>query len=199
MAAAQYGEQQFSEISGKVSQYVDVGQMRFYFTVDTKYVGKKIQRLLLPFLPKTDWERQEKEGKARPPKDDVNAPDLYIPIMAFLTYVLAVGLELASSGRWAPENLGLILSSTTGWVVFEVLVCYGALWFMNVAGHPVLELLALCSYKFVGMVFGLLTYFLTGRFDFFLIVIGTVGVGTGFARAFNSLPPVRVGVGSDRR
>eukprot|EP00041_Stephanoeca_diplocostata_P026924 m.733981 g.733981 ORF g.733981 m.733981 type:complete len:149 (+) comp23077_c0_seq3:132-578(+) len=55
MAAAQYGEQQFSEISGKVSQYVDVGQMRFYFTVDTKYVGKKIQRLLLPFLPKVSY------------------------------------------------------------------------------------------------------------------------------------------------
>ena len=28
------------------------------------------------------------------PRDDVNAPDLYIPIMSFVTYVLVYGLAL---------------------------------------------------------------------------------------------------------
>lgn len=31
-------------------------------------------------------------GKYAPPRDDMNAPDLYIPLMSFITFVLVTGL-----------------------------------------------------------------------------------------------------------
>lgn len=70
--------------------------------------------------------------------------------MAFLTYVLSVGVALGTAGKWSPELLGTLLSQTIGWIAFEVFVVYAALWLMNVPSHPLLELTAFCSYKFVG-------------------------------------------------
>ena len=32
------------------------------------------------------------------PRDDVNAPDMYIPTMAFITYVLVVGVAMGQLG-----------------------------------------------------------------------------------------------------
>lgn len=34
------------------------------------------------------------------PRFDVNAPDLYIPVMAFITYVLVAGLALGTQNRY---------------------------------------------------------------------------------------------------
>ena len=34
-----------------------------------------------------------------PAREDVNAPDLYIPLMAFITYVLMSGFVLGTQGR----------------------------------------------------------------------------------------------------
>jgi hypothetical protein len=46
----------------------------------------------------------------------------FIPyaVMAFLTYVLSVGLALGAAGKWSPELLGTRLSQTIGWIAFEV-------------------------------------------------------------------------------
>ena len=62
-------------------------------------IRKKLQLLMFPFLPSINWQRESKEGKTLPPKDDPIAPDLYIPVMAFLTYVLTIGLALGTSGK----------------------------------------------------------------------------------------------------
>lgn len=35
----------------------------------------------------------------KPPCKDVNAPDLYIPTMAFITYILLMGLARGSFGQ----------------------------------------------------------------------------------------------------
>jgi YIF1 len=35
-----------------------------------------------------------------PPRDDINAPDLYIPLMAFITYVLIVGFSMGTAGEY---------------------------------------------------------------------------------------------------
>ena len=39
------------------------------------------------------------------PKKDVNAPDLYIPLMSFITYVLLVGYCKGASNKFTPEVL----------------------------------------------------------------------------------------------
>lgn len=40
-------------------------------------------------------------GQPVPARFDVNAPDLYIPLMAFITYVLISGFVLGVQGRSA--------------------------------------------------------------------------------------------------
>lgn len=75
--------------------------LRYYFHVNNSYVRNKLSRLLFPFSRK--WERSpataadqdagsDVAASFATPANDVNAPDLYIPLMAFVTFVLATGL-----------------------------------------------------------------------------------------------------------
>jgi len=48
--------------------------------------------------------------KYLPPKQDVNAPDLYIPAMAVGTYCLLLCLSAAAGGKFKPE----IMTSAVG-------------------------------------------------------------------------------------
>jgi len=75
---------------------------RFYFAVDSSYVARKLGVIAFPWTRK-DWARQWEtvnvegepgvtEVRDKPPVADSNAPDLYIPVMALVTFILAVGL-----------------------------------------------------------------------------------------------------------
>jgi YIF1 len=90
------------------------------------------------------------------PRDDPNAPDLYIPIMAFVTYVLLAGLIYGLDGKFHPELLGM----TASWAFFLFffqsaflkLACY--LW--NIGTEmPYLDLCSFVGYQFVGLVWTL--------------------------------------------
>ena len=64
-------------------------------------VGRQV--IALPISHKS-WERSgHTDGTPRPPKEDVNAPDLYLPLMAFATYVLLFGYTLGARGTFTPE------------------------------------------------------------------------------------------------
>lgn len=165
------GQGQFEAVGKNVAGYVNVGQLKYYFTVDTNYVKKKIKILFLPFLHKS-WERSDRDGKIATPRDDVNAPDLYIPTMAFVTYILVVGLVLGTVGRFSPEQLGIAASSALGWMVLEVFVCYAGLYLLNIASNGILELAALSSYKYVGMIVAVLAYLLSHSWTLFYCVLG---------------------------
>ncbi|KAA0189591.1 hypothetical protein HAZT_HAZT006983 [Hyalella azteca] len=103
-AAMQYGQnlvgqgQQF--IDQNLEKYMSVSKVKYYFAVDTRYVMKKIQLIFFPFAH-SDWSVQfeQSEGVQVQPRHDVNAPDLYIPTMAFVTYILVAGLSLGLMNR----------------------------------------------------------------------------------------------------
>ena len=83
----------------------------------------------------------------------MNAPDLYIPVMAFVTYVLMGGVSLGIQERFSPEALGLQASTAMVWAVLEVLVLVVALYIMNVQTRlSTFDILAYSSYKYVGYV-----------------------------------------------
>lgn len=67
--------------------------------------------------------------------DDVNAHDMYIPTMAFITYILLAGLSLGTEGQFKPEVLGEIMSAAIGWVVLEVLLTIFALFVIQVVPY----------------------------------------------------------------
>ncbi|XP_048605822.1 protein YIF1A-like [Brassica napus] len=91
-----YGEM----IIGSSSEYVQsiitryFSDPRYYFQVNDQYVRNKL---------KGHWARISEPVGGRlsykPPIYDINAPDLYIPFMAFGTYVVLAGLSLGLNGK----------------------------------------------------------------------------------------------------
>mmetsp|Transcript_10466 Transcript_10466/g.22117 ORF Transcript_10466/g.22117 Transcript_10466/m.22117 type:complete len:348 (-) Transcript_10466:406-1449(-) len=129
-----------------------------YFSVSTSYVARKLLLILFPLRNKT-WSRRrvDEGGPYMPPRDDLNAPDLYIPVMAFITYVLLVGFIGGVSGTFTPDimastaSLGLLVLSV------EVLLTRLGLYLVRARPVPWLDLIAFRGYKFVGLTLVLLS------------------------------------------
>merc|ERR1712183_59445 len=120
--AFQYGSSiadQGKEVLQKnMEKYISTSTMKYYFAVDTKYVAKKLMLLLWPFSHQ-DWSTQYEQNQPVAPKFDINAPDLYIPVMAFVTFLLMNGLALGMEDRFTPEGLGIRASTAMTLFVFE--------------------------------------------------------------------------------
>ena len=56
------------------------------------------------------------------PRYELNAADLYIPSMAFVTYILVVGYVLGLQDRFSPEILATTASSALTALLLEILV-----------------------------------------------------------------------------
>ncbi|KAK8833521.1 hypothetical protein WA577_002099, partial [Blastocystis sp. JDR] len=125
-----------------------------YFKVSNRYVVAKLRLLLLPFGSKS-WKRisqvnDDGSHTFLPPREDVNAPDLYIPLMAIFTYIVTVGFTAGTKGQFSPSIISSSLSAcsvaiTLEWILLKVL--------LYLISCPVgsLDLLAIISYKFVGL------------------------------------------------
>ena len=85
------------------------------------------------------------------PRDDVNAPDLYIPLMAFVTLVVLVGFSMGVlSDKFHPEVLGTTASSAIICIIIEsVLLKLGFYLISTDFVPPFLDILAYCGYIFV--------------------------------------------------
>jgi len=132
--------------------------IKYYFNVNNSYVVNKLSIVLCPFGHK-NWSRlhlSESPG-FKAPRDDVNAPDLYIPLMAFITYILAVGLALGYGNRFRPEAL----SGTASWglatAAVEIVGLKLGLYLVAVNSIDLFDLLAYVSYKYLGITLSILT------------------------------------------
>ncbi|CAN8000292.1 unnamed protein product [Ixodes hexagonus] len=158
--AMQYGSalagQGKDMMNEKLEKYVSVSKLKYYFAVDTAYVCKKLALLFFPFSH-SDWAVKYDQNEPVPPRFDVNAPDLYIPSMAFVTYVLISGYLLGLKDKFTPEQLGMQASSALMWLVLEVLAIWLATYILNISSTlRVFDIIAFTSYKFVSMISSLL-------------------------------------------
>lgn len=157
--AMQYGQSLAGQGSHLINQnlenYVSRSNIKYYFAVDTAYVAKKIALLLFPFLHK-NWSMSHNQEEPVAPRFDINARDLYIPVMAFVTYILLAGLLLGMQERFSPEELGVKSSTALGWSVLEVVVLLLTRYIINLPTSPsspsFLDWLAYSGYKYVGMI-----------------------------------------------
>ncbi|NXF85237.1 YIF1B protein, partial [Eubucco bourcierii] len=115
----------------QLDRFIPVGRLKYYFAVDTVYVGRKLGLLIFPFLHQ-DWQVRYQQDAPVAPRFDVNAPDLYIPVMAFITYILVAGLALGTQNRFSPDSLGLQASSALAWLILEVLAVLLSLYLVTV-------------------------------------------------------------------
>jgi len=133
------------------------GSLRYYFSVNNMYVIHKLKILLFPFIHKS-WSRRivpAADGREMylPPSQDVNAPDLYIPAMAFVTYILLIALIMGmSTTGFKPDVLGMTASSGLFTLALEVLLIKLGFYLLSYPPVLILDLVALCGYKFVGII-----------------------------------------------
>lgn len=106
-------------LNSGVGGWLRGSRLRYYFQISQTSVKRKVARLLLPYIH-YDWSRQKlddvDEGLVaaastanpaaswQPPSQDVNAPDLYIGLMAFFTFIVLMGLTLGMSNRSDEEQ-----------------------------------------------------------------------------------------------
>ncbi|XP_054714378.1 protein YIF1B-B-like [Uloborus diversus] len=155
--AMQYGQNLADQgkimVEQKLEKYVPISKMKYYFAVDTGYVTKKLGLLFFPFTHKEWAVHYNNQNEPVAPRYDVNAPDLYIPTMAFVTYILTAGYILGSQNRFTPEQLGIQASSALGWSLVEIVLLFLALYVLNASSTlSVFDLISFCCYKYVCMV-----------------------------------------------
>ncbi|XP_050372772.1 uncharacterized protein LOC126790538 [Argentina anserina] len=152
-----YGE----KILGSSSEYVQSNISRYfsdpqyYFQVNDQYVRNKLKVVLFPFLHRGHWTRITEPVGGRlsykPPIYDINAPDLYIPFMAFGTYVVLAGFSLGRHGKFSPEALNwLFIKGLLGWFV-QVLILKFTLFSLGSGEAPLLDVVAYAGYTFTGL------------------------------------------------
>jgi len=160
----------------QVSRYLSLDSFRYYFNVNNSYVLNKLQVLFAPMRHKS-WKRLEsrfgnaQETSYNPPREDINAPDLYIPFMGFMTWVLLYSFVIGHSfSAFTPELMGSITSRGLTFMVLEVLIIKGGFFFFEDALNVYwLDIVAYCGYIFVlivanlvvGLLFGSVLYYIT--------------------------------------
>lgn len=154
--AMQYTQQMASTgatmMKKEMEKYVPISRLQYYFAVDTKYALTKLGLLFFPFTH-SDWSIKFEQDTPVQPRYEINAPDLYIPTMAYVTYVVVAGLVLGMQNRFSPEQFGIQSSSALAWCLLELAVYSCTLYIGNIqTSLRTLDLLAYSGYKFVGII-----------------------------------------------
>ncbi|KAK6286749.1 hypothetical protein POUND7_012928 [Theobroma cacao] len=140
-------------VQSNISKYFSDPQ--YYFQVNDHYVRNKLKIILLPFLHRGHWTRiiEPVGGKLsyKAPVNDINAPDLYIPFMAFATYLVLAGISLGLSGKFSPEALNWqFVKGMLGWFL-QVMLLKISLLSLGGGESPLLDMIAYAGYSFTGM------------------------------------------------
>eukprot|EP00891_Asterochloris_glomerata_P003014 jgi/Astpho2/3014/e_gw1.00051.94.1_t len=134
--------------------FLSGSSMHYLFNVNGEYVRSKLMVLMTPWLKRWSYARQREQIAGGhpflPPRQDANAPDLYIPVMAFGTYLVLCSLAMAASKRWSPDSMyGLVSSGLTAWAVHALLI--KTIYYLQhvSAAVPFLEVVAYAGYPFL--------------------------------------------------
>lgn len=167
----QYIQENFGSFSGDI---------KYYFQVSNSYVLKKILLILFPFRHK-DWTRilakDNGLGQYLPPAYDVNAPDLYIPLMSFVTYILLWAAFQGLSGEFHPQLFGYLASQTLAFAVLDVAIFKIGLYLLNCSQIKIYDIISFSGYKYVSIVVVLCLKHTIGQYlgwAYYLIVLGFI-------------------------
>ncbi|XP_055519720.1 protein YIF1B isoform X2 [Leucoraja erinacea] len=155
-------------VDKNIDRFIPVSRLKYYFAVDTIYVGKKLGLLVFPYMHQ-NWEVQYQQDTPVAPRVEINAPDLYIPAMAFITYLLVAGFALGIQSRFSPEMLGMLASTAMIWLVIEVFAVLLSLYLVTVnTDLTTIDLVAFAGYKYVGMIIGIIAGLIFGRMGYYI-------------------------------
>ncbi|KAK4453343.1 putative hrf1 domain-protein [Podospora aff. communis PSN243] len=161
--ASQFGQTAFKHGQEYLEQNVMKGWFKFweikpYFNVTNSYVINKLFLVLFPWRHKP-WSRKQamgpngQEGLYLPPRDDINSPDMYIPVMSLVTYIFLETLIAGLRGEFQPELFGYIASTAMVIQTVEILGLKLGCYLLSISNESqLLDLVAYSGYKFVGVI-----------------------------------------------
>ncbi|KAI0258547.1 YIF1-domain-containing protein [Gloeopeniophorella convolvens] len=150
-----------SYVQRNLGGLIPVTHLKHHFNVSNSYVIRKLRLVLFPWRNKP-WTRKMRRSEAgvgefQPPREDLNAPDLYIPAMAFVSYILLAALQSGLQSRFHPEIFGIVATKAIVVLILDFLFVKGGCYLLGVQGsNPIVDLLAHGGYKFVGVIATLL-------------------------------------------
>lgn len=160
---ADIGKQAFDYGQQYISQSMDsyglsFGYLRYYFHVSNAYVRQKLGLVLFPWFPRRQWARQLQPVQDAQgvdlyafPSEDVNAPDMYIPLMAFVTHLLVKALDQGIVDKFSPDQFGAHASKALGLMVLELVFLKIFTYLLSCSRSSLLDLCAYSGYKYVGI------------------------------------------------
>ena len=78
---------------------------------------------------------------------------MYIPTMAFVTYILLSTLIAGLNGKFEPQLLGITFSNAAVIICLELVVLWLGRYFLNISSESqIYDLVAYSGYKFVGVI-----------------------------------------------
>ncbi|KAF8219837.1 YIF1-domain-containing protein [Tricholoma matsutake] len=135
--------------------------IKHHFNVSNSYVIHKIKLVLFPWTHKP-WSRrlrrsEQGQSEWQNPREDINSPDLYIPAMAVVTYILLCALHAGLQKQFHTKVLGDSASRAIAVVLLDLAFVKLGCYFLNVQGQSqFVDLIAYGGYKFVGVIFTLI-------------------------------------------
>ncbi|OAA72146.1 Hrf1 [Cordyceps fumosorosea ARSEF 2679] len=160
--AAQFGQTALKHgqeyVEQNIGRYVNVSALKHYFNVSNSYVINKLFLVLFPWRHKP-WARKQatatngQEGWYLPPREDINSPDMYIPVMAIVTFILLSTLIAGLRGDFQPELLGYTATKGLVVVIVEIIALKLGCYLLSISSQSQLfDLIAYSGYKFVGII-----------------------------------------------
>ncbi|KAJ9141181.1 hypothetical protein P3X46_031750 [Hevea brasiliensis] len=133
-----YGEKLLGSSSAYVQSNISryLSNLQYYFQVNDQYVKNKLKIILFPFLHMVSSIY------------DINAPNLYIPLMAFGTYLVLAGFFLGINGKFSLEALSVQLTNGLLCWLFQVLLLEATLHMLGDGDVPLLDVVAYGRYTF---------------------------------------------------
>uniref|UniRef100_A0A3B3RLE5 Protein YIF1 n=1 Tax=Paramormyrops kingsleyae TaxID=1676925 RepID=A0A3B3RLE5_9TELE len=116
-------------VDKNLARFIPISKLKYYFAVDTIYVAKKLGLLVFPYMHQ-NWEVSYQQDTPVAPRFDINAPDLYIPAMAFITYILVAGLAFGTQDRMIVEVLAGLVFGRIGYYLMLLWCCVSIFVFM---------------------------------------------------------------------
>ncbi|OAG28869.1 hypothetical protein NEDG_01008 [Nematocida displodere] len=120
-------------------------KIRRYFQIDNFYLLLKIFLILFPFSSGLWVQSTNRDVPSVP----VGHPDLYIPLMSVITYILFLAGEMEIKNKFEPEKLGKMATRIFMVDILEMFVIKGASFFFESQDVEILEILGFIGYKYV--------------------------------------------------
>ena len=86
------------------------------------------------------------------PRDDINAPDMYIPIMAVVTYILLNSLIAGIQGSFQADLMGQTAGWATAFLLSENMMIKFGCYLLSIPSTFFLDLVAYTGYKYIGII-----------------------------------------------